>query len=370
MRDNKDHAAPLAEAIREASVAGTRIAVRGGRQHGDQSFPDGLPSGVLQLETREHRGIATLEPSELVVTVRSGTPVVTLDQALAEVGMMLPFEPALGNPEATVGGMVALGMSGPRRPWAAALRDAVLGTRVVNGRGEILQFGGQVMKNVAGFDVSRLMCGSQGGLGLILETSFKLLPRPPCERYLQREDDAESFVARCSAWGRTGWPFSGIAWHDGVTHIRLGGGEEAVDEAIQRIDAEPGDPARGFWDALRDRSLPLFTDELAAEARLWRISLPPATEPLALSGEWLMNWGGAERWLRTTEHAETVRRVVTDAGGHARLWLGDAPGVPRLHPRGEALEALEGRLRESLDPDGVFFAPLLPNPRSRRPRTT
>lgn len=370
MADTKDHAAALAEAIREASVAGTRLALRGGRQHGDHSFPDGIPSGVSQLDSREHRGIVTLQPSELVVTVRSGTPVVALDQALAEVGMMLPFEPALGTPQASVGGMVALGLSGPRRPWAAALRDAVLGTRIVNGRGEALEFGGQVMKNVAGFDVSRLMCGSQGGLGLILETSFKLLPRPACERYLQREDDAESFIARCRDWGRTGWPFSGVAWHDGVTHIRLGGGEDAVNEAIQRIDAQPGDPARGFWDALRDRSLPFFSDELATHARLWRISLPPATEPLALSGEWLMSWGGAERWLRTTESPEKVRRAVTTAGGHARLWLGDAEGVPHLHPRGEALETLEGRLRKALDPDGVFFAPLLPDHPSRRPRTT
>lgn len=369
MRSTKDHAAPLAEAIREAGVTGTRIALRGGRQHAAQAFPDGIPPGVLELDSREHHGIVTLEPSELVVTVRSGTPVVTLDKALDEVGMMLPFEPALGVPDATVGGMVALGLSGPRRPWAAALRDAVLGARIVNGRGEILQFGGQVMKNVAGFDVSRLLCGSLGGLGLILETSFKLLPRPACERYLQREDDAQSFIQRCNAWGRTGWPFSGIAWHDGVTHIRLGGGEEAIEEAIQRIDAEPGDPARGFWHALRDHRLPFFTDELTSNARLWRISLPPAADPLHLAGEWLLNWGGAERWLRSTEHPEIIRRTVHEAGGHVRLWAGDATGVPHLHPRGDALEALEGRLREALDPDGVFFAPLLPSS-SQKPRAT
>ncbi|WP_017941290.1 MULTISPECIES: glycolate oxidase subunit GlcE [unclassified Thioalkalivibrio] len=368
METGTDQSAMLAERIRSASAAGHRLAIAGGGSQRALAFPAGFEPDVRPLEASGHQGIVNLAPSELVVTVRAGTPVMELQAALEEVGMMLPFEPAMPTPSSTVGGMVALGLSGARRPWTASLRDAVLGTRIVNGRGEILRFGGEVMKNVAGFDVSRLMAGSLGSLGLLLEISFKLLPAPAYQAWLRREATATAFIEQARDWGRTALPFSGLAWADGVSHIRLGGGQEAVQEAAERLGAEADIDGPAFWSQLRDRHMPFLTRTTSGDERLWRLSLPPATPPLDLPGEWLLNWGGGERWLRSTARPEAVRAAVEDAGGHARLWFGDPAGASWLHPRPAAHARLEGEVRAALDPDGVFFAPLIaPHPRTAQP---
>ncbi|WP_028484881.1 glycolate oxidase subunit GlcE [Thioalkalivibrio sp. ALE17] len=367
MEPGTDQSALLAERIRSASAAGHRLAINGSGSQRSLAFPEGYPADVQPLEAGRHHGIVNLAPSELVVTVRAGTPVMELQAALEEVGMMLPFEPAMPTPSSTVGGMVALGLSGARRPWTASLRDALLGTRIVNGRGEILRFGGEVMKNVAGFDVSRLMAGSMGSLGLLLEASFKLLPAPAYQAWLRREASAAEFIQQARDWGRTALPFSGLAWADGITRIRLGGGQEAVQEAAERLGADADLEGPPFWTRLRDRHLPFLTGSVTGDERLWRLSLPPATPPLDLPGEWLMNWGGGERWLRSSAAPETVRTTVADAGGHARLWLGNPAGGTWLHPRPAPHARLEGEVRAAMDPDGVFFAPLIaPHPRPAR----
>ncbi|WP_018872693.1 glycolate oxidase subunit GlcE [Thioalkalivibrio sp. ALJ16] len=360
MNTGNDQSSRLAERIRVAATTGQRLAIVGGGSQRGLAFPAGFDADVQPLEVASHHGIVHLAPSELVVTVRAGTPVVELQAALEEVGMMLPFEPAQPTPSSSVGGMVALGLSGARRPWTASLRDAVLGTRIVNGRGEILRFGGEVMKNVAGFDVSRLMAGSLGGLGVLLEVSFKLLPAPAYQAWLRQEMTAAAFIEQARDWGRSALPFSGLAWADGVCHIRLGGGQEGVQEAAERLGGEPDREGPAFWTRLRDRHLPFLTRSLPAGDRLWRLSLPPATAPLDLPGEWLLNWAGGERWLRSSAAPDAVRAAATEAGGHARLWSGDPAGAPWLHPRPAALLRLEGEVRAALDPDGVFFAPLLP----------
>lgn len=363
MHTGTDQSMVLAERIRSAGTAGHRLAIAGGGSQRALAFPAGFAGDVQPLQASGHQGIVNLAPSELVVTVRAGTPVMELRSALEAVGMMLPFEPAVPTPSSTVGGMVALGLSGARRPWTASLRDAVLGTRIVNGRGEILRFGGEVMKNVAGFDVSRLMAGSLGSLGLLLEVSFKLLPAPAYQAWLRREASAAEFIEQAREWGRTALPFSGLAWADGVTRIRLGGGQEAVQEAAERLGADADVDGPAFWTQLRDRHLPFLTAPATGSERLWRLSLPPATPPLDLPGEWLLNWGGGERWLRSDAPPETVRAAVEDAGGHARLWFGDPAGASWLHPRPAAHARLEGEVRAALDPDGVFFAPLIaPHP--------
>ncbi|WP_018146112.1 MULTISPECIES: glycolate oxidase subunit GlcE [unclassified Thioalkalivibrio] len=365
MDTGTDQSAGLAERIRTAVAAGHRLAIAGGGSQRARAFPTGFEPDVQPLEASGHHGIVSLAPSELVVTVRAGTPVMELQAALEEVGMMLPFEPAMPTPSSTVGGMVALGLSGARRPWTASLRDAVLGTRIVNGRGEILRFGGEVMKNVAGFDVSRLMAGSLGSLGLLLEVSFKLLPAPAYQAWLRQESSAAAFIEQARDWGRTALPFSGLAWADGIGHIRLGGGQEAVQEAAERLGAAPDIDGPTFWAQLRDRHLPFLTRPMARGERLWRLSLPPATPPLDLPGEWLLNWGGGERWLRSTATPDAVRAATEQAGGHARLWSGDPAGAAWLHPRAPAHARLEGEVRAALDPDGVFFAPLItPHPRT------
>ncbi|WP_019627111.1 glycolate oxidase subunit GlcE [Thioalkalivibrio sp. ALJT] len=367
MKTGIDQTAMLAERIRSASATGHRLAITGSGSQRALAFPEGFAADVYPLEASGHHGIVNLAPSELVVSVRTGTPVMELQAALEESGMMLPFEPAMPTPSSTVGGMVALGLSGARRPWTASLRDAVLGTRILNGRGETLRFGGEVMKNVAGFDVSRLMAGSLGGLGMLLEISFKLLPAPACQAWLRREASAAAFIEQARDWGRTALPFSGLAWADGVMRIRLGGGEEAVQEAAERLGAETDDEGPAFWMQLRDRHLPFLTRPVSGNERLWRLSLPPATPPLDLPGEWLLNWGGGERWLRSTIAPDTLRPAVEAAGGHARLWSGDPDGAAWLHPRPAPQARLEGEVRAALDPDGVFFAPLIaPHPRTTR----
>jgi len=359
MDTGTDQTQALAEQVQAAAAAGHRLAISGGGTRRAQAFPEGLPADVAALEVGGHHGIVTLAPSELVVTVRAGTPVRTLQAALDEVGMMLPFEPSLATPPGTVGGMVALGLSGPRRPWTASLRDAVLGTRIINGRGEVLRFGGEVMKNVAGFDVSRLMAGSLGGLGVLLEVSFKLLPQPPCQAFLRREQPAEAFLQQARDWGLTALPFSGLAWADGTSRIRLGGGEKAVQEAIQRLGAEVDPDGAAFWEQLRDHRDERFTRRPERGERLWRLSLPPATPALNLHGDTLINWGGGERWLRSKLDPQVLRAIASRSGGHARIWDGPVDGTPWLHPRPAPLARLEQRVRAALDPDHVFHSPLL-----------
>ncbi|WP_019021852.1 MULTISPECIES: glycolate oxidase subunit GlcE [unclassified Thioalkalivibrio] len=365
MSETADHSQELARAVREAADGGRRLWIAGGGTRAAIARPDPLPADVETLDVTAHRGITHLAPSELVVSVRAGTPLAELQAELAAVGMMLPFEPGDPGPGATVGGMVATGLSGPRRPWTASLRDAVLGTRVINGSGEILRFGGEVMKNVAGFDVSRLMAGSLGGLGVLLEVSFKLLPRPAHELTLQRNLDAAGFIDACRELGRTALPLSGLAWNDGRMYLRLSGGEQAVTEAAERLGDAPAADGEGFWSGLRDHRAEPFTREPAPGERLWRIVVPPATPPPELPGEWLLNWGGGERWLRSEADPARVRTAVEAAGGHARIWHGDPAGAPRLHPRGTALEGLEARVRQSMDPEGMFHSPLLPGSPAR-----
>ncbi|MGM0553200.1 MAG: glycolate oxidase subunit GlcE [Pseudomonadota bacterium] len=365
MKPGNDRSGTLARRIHEAAAGGHQLAIAGGGSQRALAFPEGFDADVDPLETAGHQGIVNLAPSELVVSVRAGTPLMELQSALDEVGMMLPFEPAMPASASTVGGMVAIGLSGPRRPWTASLRDAVLGTRIVNGRGEILRFGGEVMKNVAGFDVSRLMAGSLGGLALLLEISFKLLPAPAYQAWLRRAEPPGAFIEQAREWGRSALPFSGLAWADGVSHIRLGGGQEAVQDAAERLGAEPDLDGAAFWARLRDRHLPMQAQPLASGERLWRLSLPPATPPLELPGEWLLNWGGGERWLRSAAPPRQVRDHAAQAGGHARLIAGDPDGTAGLHPRPAAHARLEGEVRAALDPEAVFFSPLLaPHPRA------
>ncbi|HEX9584292.1 MAG TPA: glycolate oxidase subunit GlcE [Gammaproteobacteria bacterium] len=307
---------------------------------------------IIQAEDMDvsaHRGIVSYQPEELVVTVRSGTPLGELEQVLADSGQCLPFEPPHFGTAATIGGTIACGLSGPRRPWAGAARDFVLGTRVINGRGECLAFGGQVMKNVAGYDVSRLMTGAMGTLGLLLEISMKVLPRPAATDTRVFELDLAAAIRRVNQWAGKPFPLSG-ACHDGeCLYVRLSGTPGGVRAAAARLGGEARDGKR-FWQDLREHRLAFFRDE----APVWRISVPAGTPPLALPGETIADWGGALRWLRSDADADSIRSVVASAGGHAMMFKGGDRRGQVYHPLTPELLKLHRRLKSAFDPAGIF----------------
>ncbi|MFA9459463.1 glycolate oxidase subunit GlcE [Thiohalorhabdus methylotrophus] len=341
-----DRTEELQAAVRAALADREPLAVRGG---GTKAFYGRAGTGQ-PLEVSGHSGIVNYDPTELVVTVRSGTRLADLEALLAEHGQQLACEPPHFGTAATVGGMVAAGLAGPRRPWGGAVRDAVLGARLLNGSGEVLRFGGEVMKNVAGYDLSRLMAGSLGTLGVLLEVSLKVLPRPAmvCTRVL--ELDGREALERLAPWGRQPLPVTGAAHLDGRLYLRLAGNEAAVTEAGERLGGEEPADGTGFWMDLREQRLPFF----AGETPLWRLSVPPAA-PLGEGREpLLIDWGGAQRWLRSEAPAETIREAAGEAGGHAVLFRGGDRTGEVFAPLSGPLMTVHRNLKRSLDPHGLF----------------
>ena len=270
---------------------------------------------------------------------------------------MLAFEPPHFGPGATVGGVVACALSGPRRASAGAVRDFVLGAVLMDGHGERLAFGGQVMKNVAGYDVSRLLAGSLGTLGLILEVSLKVLPLPLREATL-RLDCAEIAALRLlNEWAGKPLPISASCWHDGVLSVRLSGAEAAVSAALQSLGGAvlAPDDAAAFWQSLREQTHAFF----AGAGSLWRLSLPPHASAMILKGRQLIEWGGAQRWLKLDGDADAagsarIRQAVAAAGGHATLFRGGDKAVGVFHPLAPAVATIHQRLRQAFDPAGIF----------------
>ena len=340
--------AELAERIREASAAKRPLRLAGG---GSKDFYGGPLEGE-PLDTRSYAGIVSYEPTELVVTARCGTPLAELEQALTAKGQMLAFEPPHFGDAATLGGCVAAGLSGPRRMAAGAVRDFVLGARILDGRGRDLSFGGQVMKNVAGYDVSRLLAGSLGTLGLILEASLKVLPRPAAESTLRLELPEERAIESLNRWAGSPLPLSASAWRDGELHLRLSGAQSAVRAAAEKIGGEPlaDEQARAFWTALREQTGPFF----AGDAPLWRLALPTAAPPPGLPGETLIEWGGAQRWLRSRAQAATVRAAADKAGGHATLFRAAERPAGAFTPLAPVLARIHRELKAAFDPAGIF----------------
>jgi glycolate oxidase FAD binding subunit len=339
-----DRAGQIADRVRAAAADATPLMIRGG---GSKPWY-GDPLTGEPLEIADHAGVVEYDPGELVLTCRAATPLAELRALLAENGQHLPFDPPAFGRTATIGGAVACGLSGPARPWSGALRDYLLGARIVNGRGEILHFGGQVMKNVAGYDVSRLMAGARGTLGVLLDVSFKVLPRPAAERTLRFDCPQDEAIRRMNAWAGQPLPLSGAAWSDGVLWLRLAGARSEVAGAAQTLNGQAVEDD-GSWQALREHELAFF----AGDDPLWRLALPPAAAPLDLAGPCLVDWGGAQRWYRGNESAERIRAAVEAAGGHATLFRGP-PGIERFHPLPAVAARLQERIRQAFDPHGIL----------------
>jgi glycolate oxidase FAD binding subunit len=292
------------------------------------------------------------EPTELVLTARAGTPLTEVEAALHDKGQMLAFEPPHFGPGATLGGCVAAGLSGPRRPYAGALRDFVLGVRMLDGRGDDQRFGGQVMKNVAGYDVSRLMAGSLGTLGLLLEVSLKVLPRPAVEATLQFKCSEDEAIRLMNEWAGKPLSMTATAFRDGSLRVRLSGSHAGVDTAVKKLGGtlvEPG-PAERFWTGIREHTDPFF----AGGGPIWRLSVKPTTPPLSLPGTQLIEWGGALRWLRSDADARILRDAATRAGGHAMLFRGGDRTGAVFQPLAPALMKIHRNLKQALDPAGVL----------------
>jgi glycolate oxidase FAD binding subunit len=342
----------LRDTVRAAAADRIPLRLRGG---GTKDFYGEPPAGET-LELRGHAGIVAYEPTELVVTARCGTPLVELEAALAEQRQFLPFEPPRFGACATVGGMVASGLSGPRRASAGALRDFVLGAVLMDGGGELLHFGGQVMKNVAGYDVSRLLAGSLGVLGPIVEVSLKVLPVPPEEATLRMTTSLQEALALLSAWGRQPLPISATVLRDGELAVRLSGARAAVEAATIRLSAahgatpvEPGQAA-ALWSGIREQTAPFFDGELP----LWRLSVPSTAVPFHFPGRQLLEWGGALRWFKTDVDAAVVRRAAASAGGTATLFRARDKSPGTFHPLPAANLELHRRIKRALDPQGIF----------------
>lgn len=349
----------LIERIRDAAAAGTPLAIRGG---GSKAFY-GEPVQGEPLETAALTGITSYEPTELVVTVRAGTPLAELEALLAGRGQCLPFEPPHFAGGATVGGMIAAGLSGPARASVGPARDYVLGLTMINGRGELLTFGGQVMKNVAGYDVSRLMAGSLGTLGLIVEASLKVLPVAPAEATLKFAMGQAEALQRLNAWGGQPLPLNASCWVDNAgehtLYLRLRGAVAAVDAACRTLGGERQDNTQTApdWSLCRDQQLPWFAER--GERDLWRLSVPQTAPVLDLPELPLVEWHGGQRWVRALPaDAARLREAAAAAGGHATLFIA-AEAQPvrfaaRFSPLKPPLDRIHRELKKQFDPAGIF----------------
>jgi glycolate oxidase FAD binding subunit len=337
----------LKERVFAAVEERTPLEIRGS---GSKRFLGRTPAGE-PLDVTGHSGILNYQPKELVITARCGSRLADIEAALAEQGQMLPFEPPHFGPGATIGGTIACGLSGPARPYGGSARDLVLGTRILTGRGQLLRFGGEVMKNVAGYDVSRLMTGAYGTLGVLMDVSLKVTPIPAARRTLAQERSQAEAIRLMNAWAGAPLPIT-ATFHDGERlYVRLSGAESAVSEAAARLGGEPVDDQTDLWCArIREHGHDFF----AGEAPSWRLSLPSATPPLQLPGTQLVEWGGAQRWYRGELPLQAVRTAAAEASGHATLFRGRDRSGEVFQPLAPPLMLIHRHLKRAFDPDGLL----------------
>jgi glycolate oxidase FAD binding subunit len=348
MTDN-DLSSGLQEQVSAALADNTPLCISGGKT----KHWYGGPAQGKPLSLAAHRGIINYEPTELVITARSGTPLHEIEAALRAENQMLSFEPPHFGEQATLGGTVACNFSGPARPFAGAARDLVLGCKMINGKGEILSFGGEVMKNVAGYDVSRLMTGSLGTLGVLLEVSLKVLPRPEHELTLVMDMNAAPAIDRMCELAALSLPVSAACHHAERLYLRLSGTAGAVKKARAQLTGEVLESGTDFWKKLREHELGFFRD-----ADLWRLSVAPDTPVMGLEGKWLYDWGGAQRWLTSTQNPAAIRSVAEQVGGHATLFRSNDRTLRQngqvFHPLHSGLLRYQRQLKAAFDPQGIF----------------
>lgn len=334
----------LAEQVTAVAATGGSLEIVG---NGSKRFY-GEPIEALALEVGGHSGVIDYDPAELVITLRAGCKLAAVETLLAEQRQMFAFEPPHFGADASIGGMIASGLAGPRRGFAGSIRDYVLGAKMIDGRGAVLQFGGRVIKNVAGFDLSRLLVGSLGTLGVILEVSIRVMPQYETEATLCfQHDSADQHIEWINGLGSKPWPISASAWHRGVSHLRLSGSAQGVQQAKTELG---GDAVEFDWSALREHSHDFFDPDRA----LTRVSLPPTCDDLLRDEAQLIEWGGAQRWLSGEVDVDALRgRVASDAGSVC-AFRGHAAEVRRFQPLAPAMLKLQRNLKSSFDPAAIF----------------
>lgn len=335
----------IVSAVRAAHESATPLRIRGA---GSKDFYGGLLAGEV-LDVAACRGIVAYEPTELYITAKCGTPLREIEATLAEKGQMLAFEPPIFS-GASAGGSVAAGLSGPRRQQVGAVRDFVLGVKLVDGTGQVLNFGGQVMKNVAGYDVSRLIAGSLGTLGVIAEVTLKVLPKPVAEQTLVFALDRNEALKRLNHWGGQPLPISASFWHEGQLWLRLSGARAAVEAACRKLGGTPAANPDQHWLSVREQTHPAFSGDI-----LWRLAVPTNAPCPGLDGLQAIEWGGALRWYAGESAA--IRGAAARLGGHAVLYR--APESLRclegaFAPLSPTLLALHRRLKKAFDPKGIL----------------
>jgi len=341
-----DIEAELATQIVAVAASGGAVEIVGS---GSKRFY-GEALDALAIEVAGHSGVIDYDPAELVITLRAGCRLSDVEALLAENRQMFAFEPPQFGPEATIGGMVASGLAGPRRGFAGSIRDFVLGVKMLDGRGDVLQFGGRVIKNVAGFDVSRLLAGSLGTLGVLLEVSIRVVPMFATEATLAFEHaTADTHIRWVNELGSQPYPLSASAWHAGTSRLRLSGSEQGVDHAIAELGGERQDYD---WIELREQSHALFLPEQP----LTRVSLPPASPNLAADRPQLIEWGGAQRWLAGEIDVAALRERVSQLGGSVCAFRDHGADVAVFQPLAPALLKLQRSIKSSFDPAGIFNA--------------
>jgi glycolate oxidase FAD binding subunit len=341
----------LQDRIKSAAAGEQPLRIRAG---GSKDFYGEALQGEI-LDVSAYNGIIEYEPTELVVTARCGTPLAELEAALDAQNQMLAFEPPrLAG--ATIGGVIASGIGGPAAGYAGRVRDFVLGAKLIDGKGQHLAFGGQVMKNVAGYDVSRLLAGSLGTLGVIAQVSLKVLPKPVASCTVQFELSEADAIRKLNEWGGQPLPLSASSWRGGVLRVRLAGARAAVDAAIQKMGGEilAQEQAASFWQGMRDQTDAFFTQRSAGDP-LIRIAVPSVAPPLGLPGSTLIEWGGAQRWVMGCD-LQQARDAAKKAGGHAtRFSQADATTHGSfMSPLDPVTKRIHLNLKREFDPTGIF----------------
>lgn len=342
----KDMSQQLIERVKQAGQNGTKLRIVGG---GSKDFMGREAIGE-PVSMAEHSGILSYQPIELVLTARAGTRLSDIKAALAEHNQMLAFEPPLFDGRATLGGTLACHLSGASRPWSGSIRDHVLGIRLINGKAEELRFGGQVMKNVAGYDVSRMQAGAMGTLGIISEVSLKVMPKPAATMTLSQEMDAAQAIEEMNRLAGQAKPLTGACWLEGKLYLRLAGARSAVDSTVSQWSGTVLEEGDAFWQALVEQQLPYF----AGDAPLWRFSVNSHAQHVLPEQAWLLDWGGSQRWLRGDFATAELEALAAGAGGQVSCYRGGNRRQEVFHTQPEALRQLHRRLKHAFDPDGIF----------------